>query len=41
MFDLLLIDEPLPMNGRLSVPDTPGFGVTLEPALTYDRPHSR
>ena len=41
MFDPLLIGEPLPVNGRLCVPDTPGFGVRLNPALTYDRPHSR
>lgn len=41
MYDPLLIGEPLPVNGRLSVPDTPGFGVTLNPALTYGRPHRR
>jgi L-rhamnonate dehydratase len=41
MFDPLLLAEPLPVNGRLKVPDTPGFGVTLNPANTYNRPHAR
>ncbi|MCY0880128.1 MAG: L-rhamnonate dehydratase [Firmicutes bacterium] len=29
MFSPLLIDEPVPVNGRLKVPDRPGFGVEL------------
>jgi L-rhamnonate dehydratase len=41
MYDPLLIGEPLPVNGRLVVPDTPGFGVSLNPDLTYSRPHAR
>ena len=29
MFSPLLIDEPIPQNGRLKLPDRPGFGVQL------------
>ncbi len=29
MFSPLLIDEPIPENGRLKLPDRPGFGVRL------------
>lgn len=29
MFSPLLLDEPIPINGRMRLPDTPGFGVRL------------
>ena len=29
MFSPLLIDEPIPDQGRLKLPDRPGFGVKL------------
>jgi L-rhamnonate dehydratase len=41
MYDPLLLGEPLPVNGRLTVPDSPGFGVDLNPNLSYARPHAR
>jgi L-rhamnonate dehydratase len=31
MFTPLLLDEPVPENGRLKLPETPGFGVRLNP----------
>lgn len=31
MFSPLLLDEPVPQNGRLKLPDAPGFGVRLNP----------
>ena len=31
MFSPLLLDEPIPFNGRLKLNDTPGFGVRLNP----------
>ncbi len=33
MFSPLLINEPIPVNGRLAVPDRPGFGVELNRSL--------
>jgi len=39
MFTPLLLDEPVPVNGRLKVPDRPGFGVRLNPACTLKRPY--
>lgn len=38
MFEPLLAGEPLPQHGRLRVPDTPGFGVELNPGLPLVRP---
>ena len=38
MFAPLLLDEPVPSQGRLQVPDTPGFGVELNRDLPFDRP---
>lgn len=38
MFSPLLLDEPVPVDGRMQVPDTPGFGVRLNPDVTTDRP---
>ena len=34
----LLLNEPGPVNGRLVVPETPGFGVELNPDVARDRP---
>ena len=39
MFSPLLLDEPVPVNGRLKLPDTPGFGVRLNPECKLHRPH--
>jgi L-rhamnonate dehydratase len=39
MFTPLLLDEPVPVNGRMKVPDTPGFGVRLNPECTLVRPY--
>jgi L-rhamnonate dehydratase len=40
MFSPLLLGEPVPVNGRLKVPDTPGFGVELNPAVARSRPYT-
>ena len=34
MFSPLLLDEPVPENGRLKLSDAPGFGVRLNPDCT-------
>jgi L-rhamnonate dehydratase len=39
MFTPLLLDEPVPVNGRLQVPDRPGFGVRLNPECALQRPY--
>ncbi|MCK0198194.1 L-rhamnonate dehydratase [Ancylobacter sp. 6x-1] len=41
MFTPLLLDEPVPVNGRMkaSALDTPGFGVRLNPEVTLHRPY--
>jgi L-rhamnonate dehydratase len=39
MFAPLLLDEPVPVDGRLRVPDRPGFGVELNRDLLLRRPH--
>lgn len=39
MFDPLLLDEPVPIGGRMKVPDTPGFGVRLNPDVRMQRPY--
>lgn len=41
MFSPLLLDEPVPMNGRLRLPETPGFGVRLNPECRLRRPYDR
>jgi L-rhamnonate dehydratase len=38
MFSPLLLGEPVPEHGRLRVPETPGFGVELNPEVARDRP---
>jgi L-rhamnonate dehydratase len=35
----LFTNEPLPQNGRIQLPDRPGFGVELNPALELKRPY--
>ncbi|SHE65810.1 L-rhamnonate dehydratase [Marinomonas polaris DSM 16579] len=42
MFNPLLLDEPIPVNGRMhiSVLDKPGFGVRLNPACELSRPYT-
>jgi len=40
MFTPLLLDEPVPVNGRMKVPETPGFGVRLNPDCKLSRPYS-
>jgi L-rhamnonate dehydratase len=39
MMNPLLLDEPLPVNGRMKLPDTPGFGVRLNPDCALRRPY--
>jgi L-rhamnonate dehydratase len=39
MFTPLLLDEPIPNNGRMIVPDRPGFGVQLNPDCKLRRPY--
>lgn len=43
MFNPLLLDEPVPIGGRMkaSVLDKPGFGVRLNPACELHRPYPR
>jgi L-rhamnonate dehydratase len=40
MFSPMLVGEPVPVNGRLKVPDDPGFGVSLSTDLELARPHT-
>jgi L-rhamnonate dehydratase len=40
MFSPMLVGEPVPVNGRLKVPETPGFGVELSPDLDKHRPYT-
>jgi L-rhamnonate dehydratase len=40
MFSPMLLGEPVPVNGKLKVPDTPGFGVELNPELDKHRPYT-
>ena len=39
MFNPLLLDEPVPVSGRMKVPDRPGFGVSLNPQCKLHRPY--
>ncbi len=38
MFEPLFVDEPVPVDGHIELGDAPGFGVTLNPELAWDRP---
>jgi L-rhamnonate dehydratase len=40
MFHPLLLDEPVPVAGKLTVPETPGFGVRLNPECATVRPYT-
>lgn len=40
MFSPQLLDEPVPVNGRMKVPDRPGFGVRLNPDNQMHRPYT-
>lgn len=40
MFYPQLLGEPVPTNGRLKLPDKPGFGVDLNRALPLHRPYT-
>ncbi len=33
--------EPVPVDGRMKLPDTPGFGVDLNRSLPLHRPYPR
>jgi L-rhamnonate dehydratase len=39
MFHPLLRGEPVPENGRLRLPNNPGFGVELNPSVNLERLH--
>ena len=41
MFTPLLLDEPVPVNGRLKLGDAPGFGVRLNPECVLHRAYPR
>jgi L-rhamnonate dehydratase len=38
MFSPVLLNEPVPTKGRLKLPETPGFGVELNPDVECRRP---
>jgi L-rhamnonate dehydratase len=42
-FGGLLLEEPVPHNGRLKVSEfeKPGFGVELNPQIAFTRPYAR
>ncbi|MCI2956115.1 L-rhamnonate dehydratase [Agromyces atrinae] len=40
MFSPMLVGEPVPVNGRLKVPETPGFGVELSADIQKHRPYT-
>jgi L-rhamnonate dehydratase len=40
MFSPMLVGEPVPVRGRLKVPDDPGFGVSLSKDLELNRPYT-
>lgn len=40
MFSPLLLGEPVPEGGRLTLPETPGFGVELNPEIPRHRPYT-
>ncbi len=40
MFTPLLLHEPVPVDGRLRLPETPGFGVELNPEVSLRRPYT-
>jgi len=40
MFHPQLVGEPVPVNGRLKLPDSPGFGVDLNRSTALHRPYN-
>jgi L-rhamnonate dehydratase len=40
MFSPMLVGEPIPVNGKLQLAETPGFGVELNPNLERTRPYT-
>ena len=38
MFSPMLLGEPVPEDGKIRVPDTPGFGVEFNPEIPRRRP---
>jgi L-rhamnonate dehydratase len=38
MFSPQLLDEPIPVNGRMKLSEAPGFGVRLNPACQLRSP---
>lgn len=40
MFSPMLVGEPVPVKGRLKVPETPGFGVELSDTIDKHRPYT-
>jgi L-rhamnonate dehydratase len=40
MFAPMLLGEPVPVSGRLRLPDTPGFGVEFNPEIPTQRPYT-
>jgi len=40
MFHPQLTGEPVPVNGRLKLPDRPGFGVELNRDIALHRPYN-
>lgn len=38
MFEPLFTDEPVPVDGHVTPSEDPGFGVTLNPELQWERP---
>jgi L-rhamnonate dehydratase len=41
IFGELFKNEPLPVNGYLDLPETPGWGVELNDQLELIRPYAR
>lgn len=39
MFAPLLLDEPVPVDGKMKLPDRPGFGVRLNREIAMQRPY--
>jgi L-rhamnonate dehydratase len=40
-FGSLFNEEPLPVNGQITVPERPGFGLDLNRSLQLERPFGR
>lgn len=40
MFSPMLVGEPVPVDGKLTLSEEPGFGVSLDPALDLVRPYT-